>query len=146
MPDRLYRLVYYSSNRVPAARTTAEIESILASARRNNAALDVTGALLFNDGCFAQVLEGRRAALEELFERIQNDPRHADATVLQFEEAAARSFPAWSMGFVGRSPDAIRRHGGVAAATGFDPSLLDGEEIFTLLRELAVEEEGVTAA
>jgi hypothetical protein len=33
-----------------------EIASSLVSARRNNALRGVTGALLFSDGCFAQVL------------------------------------------------------------------------------------------
>ena len=62
MTETLYRLVYFSRNLITGmpAEISAEIDSILASARRNNAPLGITGALIFNSGIFAQVLEGAR--------------------------------------------------------------------------------------
>ena len=103
MSDALYSLAYFSRNAIagPPEALRAEIDQILASARRHNRAAGVTGALLFSDGCFAQVLEGPRDAVEAIFETIQCDPRHADVTVLHLHPVEQRSFAAWSMAFAG---------------------------------------------
>ncbi|MCX4198446.1 BLUF domain-containing protein [Methylobacterium organophilum] len=71
----LYRLVYASKNLLqgPEPEAMAAVRQILDASRRNNAALDVTGALMFNAGAFAQVLEGPRQGVEATFERIQRD-------------------------------------------------------------------------
>jgi blue light- and temperature-responsive anti-repressor len=82
-----------------------EIAQILASARRNNARLDITGALLFNRGCFAQVLEGRQESIEGLFETISCDLRHGDITVCEIAPIEIRNFPNWSMAFAGMLED-----------------------------------------
>ena len=114
MAGTLYRLIYCSRNivadAVPDARTPEglerEIRSILAASRIRNQANGITGALLFTSLGFAQVLEGRREAVESLFERIGADPRHSDVTVLSFTPAERRSFPDWSMGFCGKPASA----------------------------------------
>jgi hypothetical protein len=99
----LYSLAYFSRNLILGgpAEFQAEIEQILSSARRNNAASGVTGALLFSDGCFAQVLEGPREAVEATFESIQCDHRHAGVTILHLHAVGQRSFGAWAMAFGG---------------------------------------------
>ncbi len=101
--QELYRVVYCSRMRIsgPPASIARELRDILATSRRNNARADLSGALLFANNCFAQTLEGPRVALEQCFERIQNDQRHSDVTVLEFGLAPAREFPKWSMGFAG---------------------------------------------
>ncbi len=103
MKQELYRVVYCSRIRLSGgeARISGELRQILATSRRNNARADISGALLFANNCFAQALEGPRAAVEQCFERIQNDPRHADVTVLEYGVTAAREFPKWSMAFAG---------------------------------------------
>ncbi|HET6307141.1 MAG TPA: BLUF domain-containing protein [Rhodopila sp.] len=107
MSGVLYRLVYCSRNVIaqamPGAVPEDEVRAILASARRSNRANSITGALLFTASGFAQVLEGRRDAVEATFERINGDPRHADVTVLSFTPTEARSFPDWAMGFSGQA-------------------------------------------
>jgi hypothetical protein len=109
MKQDLYRAVYCSRISIhgPPRRIADELRTILKVSRRNNARDDLSGALLFANQCFAQALEGPRAALERCFERIQNDPRHADVTVLEFGPTATREFPKWSMAFAGDpSPEA----------------------------------------
>ena len=105
MNEQLYSLAYFSRNAITGSTETiaAEIRNILACARRNNAAQGVTGALLFSDGCFAQVLEGKQADVEAIFETIQCDPRHADVTILHLHAVERRSFAQWSMAFAGIS-------------------------------------------
>lgn len=93
----LFRLIYASRNRVGDA---AALASILAIARRNNAALGVTGVLLHTADGFAQVLEGSLEAVSAVFERIQNDPRHGEIAVLEAGPAATRLFAGWAMAAV----------------------------------------------
>jgi hypothetical protein len=139
----LYRLVYVSRNRIPgtAAEVVAEVEAILAASQRTNAALNITGALIFNSGMFAQVLEGARRDIETLIERIMRDQRHGDVEVLVFDKAERRAFPGWSMGFIGRSREDENLFAHVGTASGFEAGRLDGERIFELMRTIALEED-----
>ncbi|WP_132255952.1 BLUF domain-containing protein [Methylobacterium segetis] len=144
----LYRLVYASKNLLPGsdADAAASVAQILATSQRNNPAAGVTGALMFNAGAFAQVLEGPRRGVEDTFERIQRDMRHGDVTVLQCGPVESRGFANWSMAFVGHSAQGRSRWSGLAAESGFDLSRLDGDAVFAMLHGLVLEEEGLAAA
>lgn len=147
MTDDLRRLVYYSRNRTAGAPEAmdATIRSILAASRVNNARVGVTGALMFNAGCFAQVLEGPSAAVEATFERIQQDERHGDVALLAFDAVESRLFTEWSMAYVGASQASADRYGDVAAASGFDLSRMTGDRLCAVLHGLALEEEAAAA-
>jgi hypothetical protein len=147
MASDLNRLVYYSRNRISgtSAEVAAGVDAILASAQRNNSQLCVTGALIFNGGIFAQVLEGSRRDIELTFERIQRDERHSDVEVLAFEEVQNRQFPSWSMAFVGRSREGENLFGHISEATGFEARRMEGERIFEIMRAVAIEEEARAA-
>lgn len=103
MTEPLFSLAYFSRNAVEgtADEMQTAIADILASARRNNARHGITGALLFSDGCFAQVLEGPRTDVEAVFETIQCDARHNDVTIMHLHAVEERSFGDWSMAFGG---------------------------------------------
>ena len=143
MNTELYKIVYCSRNLVEgdAKHCDAEIAQILDTARRNNSSKGITGALLFNSGCFAQVLEGPRAAIETIFERIQCDPRHSDVAVLESGNTTERNFPEWAMAHV--QPPSEERATGIAAT--LDQALLrpenSGHEVLALLRSLVVQDE-----
>ena len=77
----------------------AELRELLAQSRRNNAALGVSGMLLYKDGNFLQLLEGREAVVRELAARIARDPRHHQVTTLLEGFENEYQFPDWSMGF-----------------------------------------------
>ena len=146
MTPAIHRLVYYSRNRLAESEMAAgAVDGILAVSRRNNGREGVTGALMFNAGCFAQVLEGPQEALEATFERIQQDERHGDVMLLSFGPASGRAFSAWSMGYVGVSPAARARFSQIAGASGFDLADLTGERQFETLLELALSEEAIAA-
>jgi hypothetical protein len=121
------------------------IQAILAASRRNNPSVGVTGALMFNAGCFAQVLEGPKAGIEHTFERIQQDERHGDVSVLSFGPVADRSFDRWSMAFVGESVAETEQYGAIADQSGYDPSRMTGDAVFTTLQRLMREEERAAA-
>ncbi len=113
-----------------------DLEGIIAAARRNNAAIGVTGVLLFADGNFIQALEGPPEAISLTLARIRNDVRHRRILELYRTPIEARNFPDWSMG--------CRRSELVSApADAFDLSRPEleklnaagrSEEIFTLLK------------
>lgn len=140
MPSDLYRLAYFSRSVIPAdADFALEIRRILDVSRRNNARIGVTGALLFNRGAFGQVLEGPYAAVDGLFETIQNDERHGDVVALQFEPAPERGFGPWTMAHVGSVGATDADYGAVALAEDFDPATCSGRELFATLRHLLVD-------
>ena len=110
METDLHTLAYFSRSALARQGDTApEIERILHVARRNNDDQGITGALLYSDGCFAQVLEGPLAAVEAIFEKIELDARHRDVAILHFKPIEKRCFGEWSMAFAGSiDPDALK--------------------------------------
>jgi hypothetical protein len=142
----LHRLVYVSQNRAGGLDGIAsEVEAILAASRRNNVAAGVTGALIFNQGMFAQVLEGALHQVEATFERIQRDDRHGQVQVLALDAVAHRAFPNWSMAFIGRSREGQDLFGHLGAASGFEAPRLQGERVFAVMQAIALEEEARAA-
>ncbi|MCJ2067312.1 BLUF domain-containing protein [Methylobacterium sp. J-030] len=137
----LYRLVYASKNHLKGAEAEAAMEQILKASRRNNERLGVTGALMFNGGAFAQVLEGPQKGVEETFERIQRDFRHGEVTVLDGSPITERGFVNWSMAFVGQSARGQALWSKLAAESGFDLRRLAADTVFTMLHDLVLEEE-----
>ena len=105
MKSNLYRLVYHSRNCTGPGQE-ATVAEILARSRVNNSRMGVTGALLYRDGYFIQVLEGPCDAVEAVFERIQQDPRHDEVNLLMFGPVERRGFPVWSMEYLA-NPEAI---------------------------------------
>ena len=92
----LVQVVYGSTT--PTVLDREELLEILRVSRRNNAAVGVTGALLYADGNVMQVLEGPAPAVEATYDRIARDPRHRRVLPLVRGVVEARSFPDWSMG------------------------------------------------
>ena len=76
------------------------IRNVLAISRRNNRMLDVTGCLTFTGRHFAQTLEGREDAIDELSGRILADHRHTAVRVLLERGLTLREYPLWSMAFL----------------------------------------------
>lgn len=130
----LFRVVYVSRNLLPGPAVDAELGRILGGARRRNAALGVTGALLCSDDCFAQALEGPAPAVEAVFEAIQRDSRHSDVVVLEAGPAPAREFGAWSMAYAGRCRRAEARFAALAGAAGSAGGTAPAGRVLELLR------------
>ena len=89
----------YVSRAVPGA-DVATVNNILHASRRRNARDDVTGCLLFTGRHFAQVLEGRPAAVGAVFDRIAQDPRHSRTRMLAQTRSTHRTYSDWSMGYL----------------------------------------------
>jgi methanogenic corrinoid protein MtbC1 len=80
-----------------ATPRASDIDQLAARARARNRSLDVTGMLLFENGCFLQTLEGPPGAVAALWSSIQRDERHDHIEVLSEHLAAARLFSDWNL-------------------------------------------------
>jgi hypothetical protein len=74
-----------------------QLESILSSSVSFNSSSNITGILIYNSGVFLQLLEGEEEDLTKLYQRIGNDMRHKDLSLLVKQEATERLFPNWAM-------------------------------------------------
>ena len=101
----LVRLTYFSENQIdPAAGSAVRIlGQILSASNRNNQKNDITGALVFDDQWFVQILEGDRAQVWTTFDRIREDARHSDVVIAEVVDLDARNFANWWMGLATRT-------------------------------------------
>ena len=93
----MHRIIYTSQASQPFSE--AGLTALLTYARRANAEYRITGALVYGDGQFVQVLEGEHEAIAALYAKIAQDPRHTSVFKLTDEAIAQRHFAEWSMGF-----------------------------------------------
>ena len=122
-----------------------EMERILDASRLDNRRDGITGALLYGEGCFAQVLEGPTAAVERTFERIRCDVRHADVVVLESRAVRTRLFGDWSMAYGGAlGPQTAARLGLKRAFT--EPRSLAAEAVLSGLQDVVRGQAGTVPA
>ncbi len=91
----MHRLSYHSQALVS---DPAIFDALYAQAASFNAEAGITGALLYIDGRWAQILEGDHATITSLYDRITRDPRHERVTLDCVVETRSRLFADWSMG------------------------------------------------
>ncbi|MFV8281555.1 BLUF domain-containing protein [Christiangramia marina] len=77
----------------------ADMETLLNSSRKNNAASDITGLLISYQGLFIQYIEGEASTVDNLFQRIKKDPRHHSVVEISSDFLEYRQFRNWSMAF-----------------------------------------------
>jgi hypothetical protein len=132
----MYHLVYISQAKERMTLTTLVV--ILMQARALNERRQVTGALVYGDGQFMQVMEGEQDVVQDLYKRVVKDSRHQNVRLLAEGPIATRRFAQWSMAF-GEVPadefQVLRRvaeyqtpaqlAGQLAASRAFDGPLLD---------------------
>lgn len=92
----LSQLVYVS-NRKPNC-TAEEIDKILASCKKNNPPLNITGVLLFSETKFIQLVEGDAKVIMALYDKIKKDNRHSLPVMISYNPIPEKSFPSWHMG------------------------------------------------
>ncbi len=80
------------------ALSDEEISQIGSISSENNRRDGITGVLIYVGGLFFQIIEGEEAAVDRLYAKIFNDPRHNNVLCLKSEhEVATRLFPQWLM-------------------------------------------------
>lgn len=130
----LVRLMYAS--RAADSVSTDALGAILRRSRQDNQASGITGLLCLSDGSFLQVLEGGRAQVSALYNRIAADARHRDVVLLSYEEISERRFAGWAMGMIELSrlnPALLLKY---SEAAVLDPYALSGRVAMALFEEL----------
>jgi hypothetical protein len=123
--------MYISTANIPRTDAAQAIDAIVRVSRGRNAALKVTGALIFGGELFAQLIEG-----PELRSSIARDERHGDILTMADGEQNRREFADWSLAYSGSSLFVARELERIRAARVFEPSY-SNHDLRRLLGELA---------
>lgn len=93
---RIKQLVYASREAVEF--DGLRLVSLLYTVRDRNAALGITGVLLYSNGLFLQCLEGPPEHVDATYAKICLDSRHGEIVLLQSIDTDERHFERWMMG------------------------------------------------
>ena len=94
----MYTLTYES--KAVGKPTAAEMEELMEKSRTNNLACDITGCLVYYNGGFIQIIEGEKATVLALFEKIKLDKRHRKVHLFSECKIAQRTFNNWGMPYL----------------------------------------------
>lgn len=118
--------IMYSSQ-ASAPMSVDALEEILADARVGNVLHNVTGALVYVDGVFFQILEGDAGVVRKLMASIAADSRHHSVKVFYEAEVEARAFESWRMAYLSPTAEQMAAWAGLPGATTIDVLLHDLE-------------------
>lgn len=121
-----YQIIYCSKSTTPMQLD--DLEDLLEHAQSSNAAKGITGALVYVDGVFLQVLEGDKGSVADLMATIARDLRHDTVTVLREGEIPCAIFGDWNMAYVSATSEQVAQWAGFSGASAIP-------EILTVIRE-----------
>jgi hypothetical protein len=123
-------ITYTSIARQPFS--SRELFRLLQKCRVNNERIGVTGLLLYKDGNFLQVLEGKGVDVDAAFLSANRDPRHSGIVKLAETSILRRLFPDWPMAFFNldtTAPDRVPGFPGLDALSFSSPEFHSEPEI-----------------
>jgi len=133
----LLRLIYASESTNPAnadyGGIQVDVGRILMQSRKNNPRHQIGGVLYFSNNYFFQCLEGPQDVVNQLYNKIAEDPRHKNVQSLSVKRVNERYFSNWSMKYVALEENInklLKNHGYHA----FTPYDFDDEMIERLLK------------
>ena len=118
-----YQIIYSSKSATPMQMD--DLEEILEGARERNTNAGITGALVYIDGFFLQILEGEARAVEALMARIAKDVRHETVTVLRQGKITTSVFGDWRMAYVSATAEQVAEWAGLSRTTAVPDILAD---------------------
>ena len=121
-----YQIIYSSEAATPMQ--TDDLQELLDHARHSNATKGITGALVYAEGIFLQILEGEKVLLQDLMAKIRRDVRHEIVSVLREGEVPTAIFSSWKMAYVSATPKQVAKWAGVSAANDTTESLSETAE------------------
>lgn len=100
--DNIVQLVYHSTSVIPDYPEVVglSLDDILETARRRNVDNGISGALVYADRQFIQIIEGPVDSVDETFARIMEDKRHRDVRLVSRTPSVDRLFERWPMAFL----------------------------------------------
>ena len=134
----LVRLTYVS--RAKPDLSSEDLKAILNQARGNNTRQGITGMLCFNKQYFLQTIEGSRAEISALLNKLAADNRHYDLQIIENVEIKNRQWSEWSMDYATPTKENTHVYLKYSTTTSFNPYLLSAVAAQNLLKELTVHE------
>ena len=98
MSEKLIQTIYAS--KASEDFVESELAKLMQQSHNNNLRGELTGMLLYCEGSFFQVLEGRESAVKSIYEVIEQDDRHCEMVKIIEEDIEERAFGDWSMGLM----------------------------------------------
>ena len=92
------QIVYISQ--ATHAFAQAELDELVKVSQDNNKKYGITGAMLYLENSFIQVIEGEDSVVAQLLKNLYADSRHRDIRIVSDSVVPARNFQNWSMGIV----------------------------------------------
>ncbi len=93
----MYYLIYRSKE--ANQLSPYKLSKLVEKSRNNNYLNELTGILIHQHGSFMQMIEGKRGAVEKLYQLVESDNRHHSIELLSDGEIDTRTFPHLSMAF-----------------------------------------------
>jgi hypothetical protein len=118
-----YQIMYSSQAAQPM--TVTALEEILTDARTGNQARNVTGALVYVDGVFFQIIEGDKDVVRKLMANIASDSRHHSVKVFHEAEVDVRGFESWSMAYLSPTAEQMSTWVGLPGTATVEKLLAD---------------------
>ena len=87
---KIRQIIYTSKAACPFS--PEELRLLVDTSAGNNRRNGITGALLFVEQSFIQVIEGEEDAIALLLTTIKNDPRHTDFRIISDQVQEGRHF------------------------------------------------------
>lgn len=103
----LFHCIYTSVQAHPLVNS--EISQLIHHSREKNIEHGLTGVLLHVNDTFFQVLEGSAEAIDSLYKKILQDPRHTNITRIIYETIPRRYFADSSMALTTLSREDLSR-------------------------------------
>ena len=95
----MYKQICYISFLAKGVSSESVVEEIKKVSEVNNARDGITGQLQYSNSIFLQLIEGPEDKIEQLYSRIEKDPRHMGSSILFDRMSNSRTFPKWEMIF-----------------------------------------------
>lgn len=77
--------------------TDEAIDQLLERSKQNNTTKGITGAVIYANSYFMQLIEGPQSAVDEPYSVIEADPGHDILSLLRNQEIESRQFSDWAM-------------------------------------------------
>jgi len=105
--------------------TVTGLEAILTDARTGNEARNVTGALVYVDGVFFQIIEGDKDVVHNLMASIASDSRHHSVKIFYEAEVDVRAFESWRMAYLRATAEQMSKWAGLPGTATVEELLTD---------------------
>lgn len=132
----IYRLIYCST--ATALATTEDMHKLIELSKANNAQHNISGVFAYNSRFFLQGFEGARELVNELYARIQRDPRNQHVVLVKYTQTPERRWQDWHAKFLMPTEDTANLLRRFTTQNLFNPYTMHPDSAERLLTELSV--------